>query len=356
MFDIFKKSYARTDVDLIERLIEANQDFSEAEVFNGSKTPLENPKIEITSASKEKMEKMEVSINTYKSSKYDTGRLNIQKSYKHFIGGQFTNSASGHYYILKNHQGLSANIASASALDVDLAFNSALISQKNWSDFSFHDKSKILYRIAEILEDRRSQFQSELIQEGLDEGEALREVECSIDRLVYYAGWGDKYQTIFSSINPVSEAHFNFTVLRPMGVVGIISPIESPLLGLVTSIASCIIGGNSCVVFASPVYPFSAVSFSEILISTDLPAGVVNILCGNASKLLAEIITHRTLNTLVYYGENFEEMKHIHQLASKDMKKIITRSNVDFLNQKKNESPYLILETLDRKTIWYYPN
>ena len=183
-------------------------------------------------------------------------RLEIQKTYKIFIGGQFPRTESGRCYPLNNKQGeVIANICLSSRKDFRNAVVAARAAFGGWSARSAFNRSQILYRIAEMLEGRKEQFILELIIQGSTIKLAQEEVNLSIDRLVYYAGWCDKYQALFSSVNPVASSHFNFSVPEPTGVVAIIAPEESSLLGLVTAIAPVISGGNACVVLASESKP-----------------------------------------------------------------------------------------------------
>ena len=157
-----------------------------------------------------------------------------------------------------------------------------------------------LYRIAEMLEGRRSQFVDELVQQGLTSKRATAEVEQSIDRLIYYAGWCDKYQQIFSSVNPVASSHFNFSVLEPTGVVFVVASESSPLLGLISLVAPVIASGNTCIVLASNAKPLSAITFAEVLQTSDVPGGVVNILTGEVDELAEHFSSHLDVLSLIH--------------------------------------------------------
>src|SRR5213079_3209607 len=162
----------------------------------------------------------------------------------------------------------------------------ARAAQSSWAARSAYNRGQILYRIAEMLEGRADQFVSELVQVGVPASAGMREVQTSIDRVLYYAGWADKYQQIFSSVNPVSSSHFNFSLLEPTGVVSIIAPEESGLIGLISTIMPAIVGGNTVIALASTSKPLAAVTLTEVLATSDLPGGVVNLLTGKRDELI----------------------------------------------------------------------
>ena len=225
-------------------------------------------------------------------------RIDINKTYKLYIGGKFPRTESGRYYAINNSKGnLIANMCLATRKDFRNAVVVARKAQNSWADTTALNKGQILYRIAEMLEGRKDQFIKELVMQGETEEKAKNEVEMSVDRLVYYAGWSDKYQQLFSSVNPVSSSHFNFSNLEPVGVVSIIAPEEQSLLGLVSVIAPAIVGGNVVIVLASENKPLTAISFAEVLNSSDVPGGVVNILTGKQSELISHMASHMDVNT-----------------------------------------------------------
>ncbi|MES2286759.1 MAG: aldehyde dehydrogenase family protein [Bacteroidota bacterium] len=280
-------------------------------------------------------------------------RLEIQKTYKIYIGGQFPRTESGRFYPLKNKKGdVMANICQSSRKDFRNAVVAARGAFGGWSARAGFNRSQILYRIAEMLEGRKEQFISELILQGLTEKAANDEVSLSVDRLVYYAGWCDKYQAVFSSVNPVASSHFNFSVPEPTGVVAIIAPEESSLLGLVTAIAPVIAGGNSCIVLASESKPLCAVTFAEVLNSSDLPGGVVNILTGSSEELHSHFSSHMDVNALTYYRKNKNEIKTIKENASLNVKRIFIYDKL-ILASDKAQSPYLIFDNQEIKTTWH---
>ena len=193
-------------------------------------------------------------------------RLDINKTYKLYIGGKFPRTESGRYYAVKNAKGnLLANMCLASRKDFRNAVEIARKVQTSWESSTALNKGQVLYRIAEMLEGRKEQFISELISQGSSVQDAQEEVNTSIDRLVYFAGWSDKYQQFFSTVNPVSTSHFNFSSVEPVGVVSIIAPEDKSLLGLVSMIAPAIVGGNTVIVLASESKPLTAISLEEVL-------------------------------------------------------------------------------------------
>jgi acyl-CoA reductase-like NAD-dependent aldehyde dehydrogenase len=280
-------------------------------------------------------------------------RLDINKTYKLYIGGKFPRTESGRYYpISDNKDNLIANMCLASRKDFRNAVVVARKAQNSWEKTSALNKGQILYRIAEMLEGRKEQFISELILQGDTKNAAKKEVETSIDRLVYYAGWSDKYQQLFSAVNPVSSAHFNFSSLEPMGIVSIIAPEEQSLLGLISIIAPAIVGGNTVIVLASEYKPLTAISFAEVLNSSDVPGGVVNILTGKKKELINHMASHMDVNAMIYCGKNEEDLKLINELASNNVKRIIFYKKNDWSNEN-SESPYFIEKTQEVKTTWH---
>lgn len=279
-------------------------------------------------------------------------RLNVLKTYKIYIGGQFPRTESGRFYELKNKkQQIIANVCLSSRKDFRNAVTSARGAFGSWSGRSAFNRSQILYRIAEMLQGRASQFIEELMQQGITKTAAQKEVIQNIDRLVYYAGWCDKYQQIFSAVNPVASSHFNFSVPEPMGVVSIIAPEKSSLLGLVSVIAPCIAGGNTCVVLASESLPLCAITFAEVLATSDLPAGVVNILTGTSKELHSHFSSHMDVNAIVYCRNNQTELKTIAENCSLNVKRFFDW-NKDWTKDE-NQNPYLIADLQEIKTTWH---
>ncbi len=280
-------------------------------------------------------------------------RLPVAKTYKIFIGGKFPRTESGRYFALEDHKGaVIANMCRGSRKDFRNSVVAARQAQSGWAAASAYLHGQILYRIAEILEGRKAQFVEELMLQGNALRASEREVEESIDRLIYYAGWADKYQQLFSAVNPVSSSHFNFSVLEPTGVVSIIAPNDSGLIGLVSNIASVIVGGNTCIVLASEEQPLCAVSFAEVLQASDVPSGVVNILTGFRSELTEQFASHMDVNAVVYCDGGKKAARTIQTLAADNIKRVISRQRVNWMLSK-SASPYEIRDTQEVKTTWH---
>ena len=277
-------------------------------------------------------------------------RLNVLKTYKLYIGGKFPRTESGRHYKLEADGEVLANLCLASRKDFRNAVVAARAAQPGWAKASAFLRSQILYRIAEMLEGRASQFASELVQMGADPSEARAEVTAAIDTLVHYAGWADKYPQVFSSVNPVASSHFNFSIPNPTGVVGVVAPEASGLLGLIAAIAPAIVGGNSVVVLASRDKALCAVTLAEVLHTSDLPGGVVNLLTGERAELLEHFGSHMDVNAVVYCGlpeNDSEEIKALQTAAADNVKRVIVRRGDEA------PSPYLILDTQELKTTWH---
>jgi len=280
-------------------------------------------------------------------------RIDIQKTYKLYIGGKFPRTESGRYFSVQDKKGkLIANMCLASRKDFRNAVVIARKAQGGWANATAMNKGQILYRIAEMLEGRKEQFISELELQGSGKKQAREEVEASIDRLVYYAGWSDKFQQIFSAVNPVSSAHFNFSAPEPMGVASIIAPEEQGLLGLVSVIAPIIVGGNTAIVLASKTFSLTAISFAEVLNSSDVPGGVVNILTGERDELISHMASHMDVNTIAYCGSDLNHIKLISELASNNIKRVVLYKKKDWSGEY-GQSPYFIEKTLEIKTTWH---
>ena len=250
-------------------------------------------------------------------------RLDIQKTYKLYINGKFPRTESGRYSpVLDSNGNLIANICQASRKDFREAVKAARNATVIWSSRTPYNRGQILYRVAETLEGRKGQFSEELITMGMKRKNAEKEVETSLDRLVYYAGWADKYQQLFSSVNPVSSSHYNFSVPEYQGIIAIIAPENNPLLGLVSIIAPAITGGNTVVCLASQKSSLSSISFAEVLHASDMPAGVVNILTGFVSELSEHFSSHMDINGIVCCQDHADQIKSIQENATENVKRV----------------------------------
>jgi len=280
-------------------------------------------------------------------------RLEVLKTYKIYIGGKFPRTESGRYYIAENsNKEKLANVCLSSRKDFREAVASARTAQGDWGSRAAFNRGQILYRIAEMLEGRKSQFVEELIKQDTKKEDAENEVLLSIDRLIYYAGWCDKFQQLYSSVNPVASSHFNFSVPEPTGVVSVIAPQHNSLLGLVSVICPVIAGGNTCVVLASFAKPLCAITFAEVLNSSDVPGGVVNILTGKIAELASYFADHMDVNALVFCEDDAEAQKMMQDKASLNLKRVVLYNHINWLTEN-GQSPYFIMDTQEIKTTWH---
>jgi acyl-CoA reductase-like NAD-dependent aldehyde dehydrogenase len=226
-------------------------------------------------------------------------RLPITKTPKPYVGGAFIRSESGRTFPLQDAAGrFFANIPQCTRKDLRNAVEAAAKAGPGWARRTPYNRGQILYRLGEMLEARRDEMVDTLTRFGAGSADAAREVDTSIDRLIYYAGWADKYEQVLGSVNPVASPHFNFTVTEPMGVVGVIAPDLPPLLGFVSLVAPVIVSGNTTVALASETTPYPCVLLGEMLATSDLPGGVVNILTGHRRELASTFATHAHLRAL----------------------------------------------------------
>jgi acyl-CoA reductase-like NAD-dependent aldehyde dehydrogenase len=280
-------------------------------------------------------------------------RVAVAKTYKLYIGGQFPRTESGRYFALHDSSGaVIANVCRASRKDFRNAVVAARGAIGGWSAASAYLRGQVLYRIAEMLEGRRGQFVAELQLEGSTKRQAAAEVDAAIDRLIYFAGWSDKYQQIFSAVNPVASSHFNFSVLEPMGVIAIVAPEAPGLLGLVGNLVPAIVGGNTAVVLASESRPLSAVTFAEVLHASDVPAGVANILTGHREELCQQFASHMDVNAVILGDGGGEAAPDVQREAAENIKRVICRPDLDWASAAA-ANPYLIQDTQETKTTWH---
>jgi len=280
-------------------------------------------------------------------------RVPVMKTYKIFIGGKFPRTESGRYYQPKGADGKPlANICRSSRKDVRDAVIAARSAASGWAGRSAFNRGQILYRIGEMLEGRRAQFVHELTLHGSTAQQANEEVSAAIDRWIHYAGWCDKYQALFSSVNPTNSSHFNFSVLEPTGVVGVMAPEGSALLGLVSMVAPVIAGGNTCIVVASESMPLPAVTFTEVLATSDLPGGVVNLMTGLRGELLKPMVSHMDINAIVVADVTKDERVMLDTEATCNLKRTVYPKVTDW-NSADAQSPYMIIDTQEVKTTWH---
>lgn len=280
-------------------------------------------------------------------------RLEVLKTYKVYIGGQFPRTESGRYYQPVNSKGRKlANVCLCSRKDFRDAVVTARSAFGGWSSRAAFNRGQILYRMAEMLEGRKVQFIEELMLQDVSRAKAEKEVSLSIDRLIYYAGWCDKFQQVFSSVNPVASPHFNFSVPEPMGVVSIIAPQGDALLGLVSVIAPVIAGGNTCVVLASETKPLCAVTFGEVLNTSDLPGGVVNILTGKPAELSSWFVEHMDVNATVFSEDDSATREMMRTKATSNLKRVRFYDKINWYGPE-GQSPYFIMDIQEIKTTWH---
>lgn len=278
-------------------------------------------------------------------------RQRILKTYKLYIGGKFPRTESGRYYSPENSDGEAlANVCRASRKDFRNAVSAARDAQEAWAGRAGSNRGQILYRIAEMLEGRKAQFIEELTAPGASKKSATDEVNGSIDLFVHYAGWADKYQTLLSSVNPVSSPHFNFTVPEAMGVVAGIAPEERPLHALCDLIASSIVGGNSLVALCAEGNPLPGMSLAELLHSADLPGGVVNLLSGHRSELLPHMATHKDVNAIVLPQDGELDLKSVEESSAENLKRTRSRATPALGEEGTLER---IQELQEIKTTWH---
>jgi acyl-CoA reductase-like NAD-dependent aldehyde dehydrogenase len=272
------------------------------------------------------------------SSKNGTGRVEVRKTYKLFIGGEFVRSESGRAYRFDG----SVNVPRGSRKDLRDAVRSARGAVSGWAGRTAMNRGQILYRAAEMLDGRRAQF-IELLGSGRA---ANKEVDDAVEALVWYAGWTDKLAQIIGGTNPVAGPYFNFTIPEPTGVVGVIAPEKPALAGLVRRVAPALCGGNAVVVLAPESDPLPALTLAEVLATSDLPAGVVNVLSGFRKELLPWLAAHMDVNAIDVAGCTPDEVTAIEKAAADNVKRVVKLGAGEM-------SPYLITAFMEMKTVWH---
>ncbi len=286
-------------------------------------------------------------------------RLGVRKTYKLYIGGEFPRTESGRAYEVFGARGESlANACRGTRKDIRDAVRAARKALPDWASKTAYNRSQILYRIAELMEGRRDQFIAEVMaSEGIGRQRATRLVNAAIDRWVWYAGWADKFSQLVGTVNPVAGSYFNFSVPEPTGVVGVIAPEGSSLLGLVSRLAPVIVSGNCAVVLASESRPLPAVTLTEVLATSDVPGGVVNLITGLRRELVSHLAGHMDVNALDAFGLDPAQIAAIEEIATENVKRV-ARPPVagldafDWLSPLA-QSPYLIGEFVEIKTVWH---
>ncbi|MEU8272400.1 aldehyde dehydrogenase family protein [Sphaerisporangium sp. NPDC049002] len=277
-------------------------------------------------------------------------RLTVRKTYKLFIGGAFPRSESGRSYVVTGPEGdFLANASRASRKDARDAVSAARKAFAGWSGATAHGRGQIMYRIAEMLEGRRHQFIAELGAAGTPPAAATAEVDAAIDLWVWYAGWADKIASILGSANPVAGPYFNLSTTEPTGVVAVIAP-SGPLLALVSVIAPVIVSGNTCVVVAPEEAPLPSITLAEVLATSDLPGGVVNILTGSRSELAPWLASHMDVNALDLAGAPAELTVACERAAAGNLKRVLRPAATDWTTDPGTGRMAAFMET---KTVWH---
>jgi acyl-CoA reductase-like NAD-dependent aldehyde dehydrogenase len=281
-------------------------------------------------------------------------RLDVRKTYKLYVGGAFPRSESGRSYEVLDHKGrFLANASKASRKDARDAVTAARKAFGGWSSRTAYNRGQVLYRVAEVLEGRRAQFVEEVAAgEGLSRSKAEAVVAEAVDRLVWYAGWADKIAQVVGGANPVAGPYFNFSLPEPTGVVAVLAPQESSLLGLVSVLAPAIVTGNTAVVVTSYARPIPAITLSEVLATSDVPGGVVNVLTGDSGEIGPWLASHMDVNAIDLAGvEDAEVARALEVSAAENLKRVLRPApGTDWTAAPGIERMTALLET---KTVWH---
>jgi acyl-CoA reductase-like NAD-dependent aldehyde dehydrogenase len=288
-------------------------------------------------------------------------RIDVRKTYKLYIGGAFPRSESGRSYVVHSAAGTPvANAVRSSRKDLRDAVRAARGAFQPWADRTAMNRGQVLYRVAELMEGRRDQFEAEVAQAERVRADKARElVARSIDRWVWYAGWADKIAQVLGSSNPVASDYFNFTIPEPTGVVGLVAPEQSSLLGLVSRLAPPLVAGNSVVVLASETRPLPAISLTEVLATSDVPGGVINVLTGRRLELVPVLAAHEDVDALDVWGVPESLRTDVELSAADSVKRVarrpkgMTDARFDWLDDRASERPEWIAAYLEMKTVWH---
>jgi acyl-CoA reductase-like NAD-dependent aldehyde dehydrogenase len=283
-------------------------------------------------------------------------RIDVRKTYKLYIGGAFPRSESGRSYAVNDSKGrFLANASYASRKDARDAVQAARKAFPGWSARTPYNRGQVLYRVAEVLEGRRAQFVDEVQSgEGLSKRAAEAAIDLSVDRLVWYAGWADKLAQVVGGTNPVAAPYFNFSVPEPTGVVAVLAPQSSSLLGLVSVVAPVVVTGNTCVVTAAASRPVPAVTLAEVLATSDVPGGVVNILTGSLADTAPWLASHMDVNAIDLTGAagDLDHARRLEEAAAENLKRVLRApvAEPDWTADPGLERMTAFLET---KTVWH---
>ena len=287
-------------------------------------------------------------------------RIAVRKTYKLYVGGQFPRSESGRSYVVRAADGAPlANAVRSSRKDLRDAIRTARGAVPGWAGKTAMNRGQVLYRVAELMEGRRAQFADEVAAaEGLTAAAAEAVVDRAIDRWVWYAGWADKISQVLGTVNPVGASYFNFTIPEATGVVGVVAPESSSLLGLVSRVAPAVVGGNAVVVLASESRPLPAVTLGEVLATSDVPGGVINILTGLRKELVPIMASHMDVNAIDTWGVPREMRTAVEEAAVENVKRVArpprnVDERFDWLDDRRAQRPEWIAAFLEMKTVWH---
>jgi acyl-CoA reductase-like NAD-dependent aldehyde dehydrogenase len=282
-------------------------------------------------------------------------RLTVRKTYKLAIGGQFPRSESGRTWPVHDADGrLAAWVPQGSRKDLRDAVRAARSAAEPWAARTAFNRGQILYRVAEVLEARIDAFSAEVVGGGGKHRHARREVEAAIDRLVWYAGWTDKIQHVAGTVNAVAGPYFDATLPEPTGVVGIFAPATPSLLGLVSRLAPVLAGGNVAVVVVSETWPLPGLSFAEVLATSDVPDGVVNVLSGSVTELAPWLAGHGDVDALDVAGLDPELLAMVEIEAAEHVTRVVhaTGADTDWFAER-SQSPWTVTAFMEMKTLWH---
>jgi acyl-CoA reductase-like NAD-dependent aldehyde dehydrogenase len=287
-------------------------------------------------------------------------RIGVRKTYKLYIGGKFPRSESGRSYVVRAPDGRPlANAVRGSRKDVREAVRAARAAFAGWDGMTAMNRGQVLYRVAELMEGRRDQFEAEVADaEGLSAAAAREQVDRAIDRWVWYAGWADKITQVLGTVNPVAAPYFDFSIPEATGVVGVVAPETSSLLGLVSRVAPVIVSGNVCVVLASETRPLPSVTLGEVLATSDVPGGVINLVSGWRRELVPVLAAHMDVNAIDAWGAPADLQVPLQEAAMENVKRVARpprgdAERFDWLDDRAAQRPEWIAAFLETKTVWH---
>jgi acyl-CoA reductase-like NAD-dependent aldehyde dehydrogenase len=280
-------------------------------------------------------------------------RIDVRKTAKLYINGAFVRSESGRVYSVDHADGSGVvRVSQGSRKDLRDAVRGSRSAQSGWAGRTGYNRGQILYRIAEIMEERRDTFVDRLLTGGMTPDAAEVELDVAIDRLVWYAGWADKFTQVFGNMNPVAGPFFNISAPEPTGVVGVVLGDESPLLGFISRVAPIIVSGNTAVVVVGGPRPLAGVALTEVLATADVPGGVVNVITGDVDELGPVLAKHMDVNALDIVGVDPELASAMTRDAAENVKRVTVEPDPTFVDEAA-QSPYLIAKYVETKTVWH---